>query len=101
MAAIQTDPFDIIKGGRDVGGEGFDLLGMYYLYSFLRKYAVIICAVALVLTLTSMLFVQKSEMVADKKKDVQLILFRIVILLSLATVYGWFKTFFDTLFYRG
>lgn len=96
-----ADPMDIMNGKKPYSDtdELQRLLGATDLYAVLRRDAVLIGVIAILVLLISMLFVKKSDLLAEKKKDL-MHKFGIVFLIStLITLLNFLTLIFETVLY--
>lgn len=95
------DPFSILKDNNNLGSksatsDAFYLLDLGGLFYFLKKNALIVGTIVVVALLVTMLFVNKAEALADKKKDIEHKLVILFLICSSVTIFGWMKKLFDT-----
>lgn len=99
-----TDPLKIIRRSdakslhlykKDSAYKLLDLGGLFYL---VQKNAILISVSITVLLLISMLFVSKTEALAEKKKDVYHKLIIVALISSSTTIFALIKRFCDVIF---
>lgn len=96
---LERDPFDIIYNNTTnivESIEGFNLADFFYL---IKSVGVIGGLLSIGVTLLAILFVDRSDAAADKKKDIEHKLFILFIIFSLITIFNVMKDVFDLLFF--
>ena len=101
LADWKTDPFSILKTRNNLGSasntsSAFYLLDLGSLFYLIKKNALIIGTIVIMLLLVSMLFISKADVLADRKKDVEHKLGIVFLICSSVTMFGWMKKAFDT-----
>jgi len=95
---LPRDPFDIIYNNTEnivESIEGFNFADFFYL---IKSFGVIGGLLAIGATLLVMLYVERSDALADKKKDIEHKLFVLFLIFSLITIFNVMKEVFDNMF---
>lgn len=95
---LSRDPFNIIydKSTNIVESiEGFHFADFFYL---IKSFGIIGGLLSIGATLLAILYVERSDAVADKKKDIEHKLFVLFLLFSLVTIFNVMKEVFDNIF---
>ena len=97
--ALSNDPLDIIyDNSMNIveSIEGFNFADFFYL---IKSFGVLGGLLSIGATLLTMLYVERTDAVADKKKDIEHKLFVLFLIFSLITLFNVMKEVFDTIFF--
>lgn len=96
--SLSKDPFNIIYGKTTNIVEsiaGFHLADFFYL---IKSVGVMVGLLSVGATLLAILFVERTDAVGEKKKDIEHKLFVLCFIFSLVTIFNVMKEVFDNIF---